>query len=160
MRLRFFTVPVFDPERATAELNAFLSSHVVVHVDRKLVEHAMGSVWAVAVSYLEPGEAAKTTAAPKKGRIAYREALSESDFAVFARLRDLRKTLSETQGVPAYTLFTNEHLAAMVTQRVSTKTALSKIDGVGEGRIDKYGAAFLRILVEAFGGEGGDDAEA
>lgn len=161
MRFQFFTIPVFDPEPASQTLNTFLASHVVLRVEREVVSDPMGSVWAVCVAYLEPGEAPKTGSSPKKGRIDYRDVLSEADFAVFAKLRDLRKTLSETQGVPAYTLFTNEHLAAMVTQRATSKATLAKVDGIGPARIDKYAEAFLRVLREAFGSSGVDeDAEA
>lgn len=65
---------------------------------------------------------------------------------MFARLRALRKTLAEQEGVPAYALFTNEQLAGMVQRRVRTVGDLREIDGVGEARVEKYGGAFLDIL--------------
>ncbi len=75
--------------------------------------------------------------------------LNEQDFALFAKLRDLRKTLAEQEGVPAYALFTNEQLARMVQQRVTSKAALAEIEGVGASRLEKYGDAFLQLLLEA-----------
>jgi hypothetical protein len=48
----------------------------------------------------------------------YKEVLNEADFAVFSRLRDLRKVIAEKEAVPAYAIFTNEQLAAMVTGKV------------------------------------------
>ena len=54
--------------------------------------------------------------------------------------------LPEREGVPAYALFTNEQLAAMVRSRVGTATGLGAIEGVGKSRIEKYGAAFLELL--------------
>ncbi len=48
--------------------------------------------------------------------------------------------------MPAYALFTNEQLAAMVRQRVATAAALAEIDGVGAARVAKYGAPFLDVL--------------
>ena len=48
-------------------------------------------------------------------KIDYKEVLNEVDFAVFARLRDLRKVISDKEAIPAYSIFTNEQLAAMVT---------------------------------------------
>ena len=84
MRLRFFTVPVFDSKEAQDELNIFLASHVVVHIDRQFVQDAkMGSMWSICVSYQVSEEAGKTETSVKNGRIDYRELLSESDFVVY-----------------------------------------------------------------------------
>ena len=77
--------------------------------------------------------------------------LSQTDFALFARLRALRKQLAEREGVPAYALFTNEQLAEMVQRGVHNAAGLKEIDGVGDARIEKYGAAFLMVL------KGGDE---
>jgi hypothetical protein len=33
MRLKFFTIPLLDPERAEAELNRFLAAHQVHGID-------------------------------------------------------------------------------------------------------------------------------
>jgi superfamily II DNA helicase RecQ len=79
-------------------------------------------------------------------KVDYKEVLSSEDFAVFAKLRDLRKVISEKEAVPAYSIFTNEQLAAMVTGKVDTLAAMGTIPGVGAARIDKYGAAFLAAL--------------
>jgi superfamily II DNA helicase RecQ len=98
-------------------------------------------------------------------RTDYREVLKEQDFAVFAQLRSLRKAVAEREGVPAYALFTNEHLAEMVLKRAATATALGTIEGVGKARMEKYGALFLDVLGKAFGASeraagGGDEAPA
>ena len=62
--------------------------------------------------------------AQKKDIIDYRQILSEEDFAVFAKLRDLRKKLAENTGVPVYAVFTNEQLAQIVLKKCNSKTAL------------------------------------
>jgi superfamily II DNA helicase RecQ len=85
--------------------------------------------------------------------------LSEQAFAVFARLRSLRKELAESEGIPAYALFTNEQLAEMVQRRVQTAAALREIAGIGEARIEKYGETFLRLLCEAFSSSGSNPIE-
>jgi superfamily II DNA helicase RecQ len=72
--------------------------------------------------------------------------LNEADFVVFSKLRDLRKAVAEKEGAPAYSVFTNEQLAAMVTGRVESQAALGKIDGVGSARLEKYGSAFVDAL--------------
>ena len=148
MRLQFFSISARDGAEATRELNGFLASHRVAAVQQELVHDGANSYWAVSVSVVE-GEAGDSSS--KKSRIDYREVLSEPDFAVYAKLRFLRKELSERDRVPAYALFTNEHLAAMVTNRVSSLSKMQEIAGVGPTRVDKYGAAFIDLLQSEFG---------
>ena len=103
----------------------------------------------------------KTEDSPKaasKGKIDYREVLNEQDFAVFARLRTLRKELADGEGIPAYAVFTNEQLAEIVQRRVQSAAALREIAGVGEA-LSKYGEAFLRLLREAFATAGATPPE-
>jgi superfamily II DNA helicase RecQ len=61
------------------------------------------------------------------------------------------KELAEKEGVPAYALFTNEQLADMVKQSITTMAALRNVKGVGPARAAKYGAAFLEVLAEHLG---------
>ncbi len=79
----------------------------------------------------------------------YREVLSAEDFAVFAKLRDLRKEIAQGEAVPVYTIFTNEQLAKMVQAKATTKAALEKVAGVGDARIEKYGARVLEVLTQS-----------
>jgi hypothetical protein len=81
-------------------------------------------------------------------KVDYRDTLSETQFALFAKFRTLRKMLADQEGVPAYALFTNEQLADMVHRPVLSLEGLASIDGVGQARAEKYGAAFLCLLKE------------
>ena len=118
MLLRFFTVPIHDGDEAAEELNRFLGAHRIVAIDRQFVQDGPNSAWALCVTYVQ---ASNRPPSAKRGKIDYREVLSEPDFAVFAQLRALRKTLADKEGVPAYALFTNEQLAEMVQRRVRTR---------------------------------------
>ena len=60
----------------------------------------------------------------KRGKVDFKDVLSDPEFAVFARLRALRKEKADAEGVPAYALFTNDQLAEMVQRRVGTVAAL------------------------------------
>jgi superfamily II DNA helicase RecQ len=152
MRLHFVTVPLVDPAPAEAELNAFLAAHRVMAIDRQLVVDGSRSVWAVCVVWT-PGATPAPADAPKKAsagtRIDYREVLPEAQFAVFVRLRDLRKALSERDGVPPYAVFTNEQLADIVRKPVRTLADLGSLDGVGPSRVEQYGRAVLDLLAAA-----------
>jgi len=145
VKFRFFVVPMLDGDEESQELNRFLATNRVLLVERHFVSDGPRSAWAICVSYLDRGG----RPAPEQGqgkRVDYREILSESDFAVYAKLRSLRKSMAEKDGLPAYTLFTNEQLAAMVQQRAASLKVLEEIPGVGSARVKKYGAAFLEIL--------------
>ncbi|NDK36783.1 HRDC domain-containing protein [Rhodovulum sulfidophilum] len=146
MRVDFFTIPVQAGAEATEELNRLLSSTRILTVDRQFVADGASSFWSVCVvSQTGPVKPGKSPAG-KKGAVDYREILSAEDFAIYARLRDLRKELAEREGVPPYAVFTNEQLAAIVQGRVSSLTALRKIDGIGEARADKYGKSVVTLM--------------
>ena len=146
MKMQFFMIPIRDSKPASDELNAFLATHRIVHTERQFVADGANSLWSICVSYVE-GEG-RPTAEKRQQKIDYREVLPAAEFAVFAKLRALRKEISEREGLPAFALFTNEQLADMVRLRVSSHEDLKGISGVGQGRIEKYGDVFLRILKE------------
>ncbi|HEY6893790.1 MAG TPA: DNA helicase RecQ [Rhodanobacteraceae bacterium] len=61
-------------------------------------------------------------------------------------LRDLRGRLAREQGVPAYVIFHDATLLAMLRERPRTLDALGAISGVGERKLARYGDAFLGAL--------------
>ena len=149
MKYKFFRIPVADSAQAEAELNAFCVQNKIVSIDKQFVPDAVDSYWAFCVGWLDktsPSEAVKQ----KSGKIDYREVLNDADFAVYASLRELRKTLADQEGTPPYNIFTNEQLAAMVQQRINHKAALLALPGVGQARADKYASAFLACLSSAY----------
>lgn len=155
MSFKFFTVPIQDDGTAATELNGFLRSHRVLSVDRRWVEQGTSSFWCFCIDYLEhstgsPG-ATRAGSAPR-GKVDYKDVLNAEEFAVFARLRDVRKQISASEAVPVYTIFTNEQLAAMVQAKAADRAALEKIAGVGDARIEKYGAKMLEVLSRAWAG--------
>jgi len=103
MRLRFFTIPVHGGREAAEELDGFLASHRILAVDRHLVQDGANSAWAVCVGFVAGEE--ERGQPKKRGKIDYREVLNEQDFAVFARMRALRKELAEGEGVPPLRAF-------------------------------------------------------
>jgi superfamily II DNA helicase RecQ len=146
MPYEFIQIPANGQGNAKDALNQLLQGGRIASVRKEFVANGEDSFWAFCVEYLEPatgGPKGRTGTAPK---VDYKERLSAEDFAVFAKLRELRKELAEKEAVPAYAIFTNEQLAAMVTGKVSSLSDLGKIDGVGDARQDKYGRAFLDLL--------------
>jgi superfamily II DNA helicase RecQ len=127
VKLRFFVVPMLDGEEESRELNTFLAMNRVMLVERHFVADGPRSAWAICVSYLDRGARPAREQGQGK-RLDYREILSESDFAVYAKLRSLRKSMAEKNGLPAYAFFTNEQLAAMVQQRVTSLIESNRSD--------------------------------
>ena len=148
MRLRFFSIPAAAPDAAEAALNQFLAAHRISHVERQLVADGAASFWAVCVTWVEGGaEAPPPADAARRTRgLDYRELLAADEFALYDRLRGLRRQQAEAEGLPTYAVFTNEQLAAMVRSRAQSAGALAAIDGVGEARVRRYGDAFLALL--------------
>ena len=50
--------------------------------------------------------------------------------------------------MPVYSIFTNAQLAAMAERRILDAASLREIEGLGQARIDKYGARFLALMVQ------------
>jgi superfamily II DNA helicase RecQ len=148
MKLKFFSVNALDPEADQDSLDCFCNSHRLVSVDKRFVENGEFCFWSVCVVYLESSSSpAKPTAAVnKRAQVDYRETLNEEEFAAYSKLRELRKALADSDGVPIYAVFTNAQLADMVTNRATSLTALGEINGIGSAKLDKYGKHFTKLL--------------
>ena len=146
MKFRFFAVPAHMPEVEQDRRNAFCAQQRVVAVDKELVAQGATSFWAICVCYVDGKTDGSRHGGSKRGRVDYKEILGDTDFAIYASLRALRKTLAEREGVPPYAIFNNEQLAEIVTRRVASREALAAIEGIGVARIEKYGTEFLQLL--------------
>ena len=144
MQYQFFVIPAKDDSIATEELNKFLRSHRILSVQREFVSQSDNSYWAVAVEFLEQATGYNSG----KSRIDYKEILSADDFHLYTRLREVRKEIAHEEGVPPYTVFTNEQLAGLVQNRAKTKADMGRINGIGEAKIVKYAPRFLEVLNE------------
>lgn len=105
MKFHVFTIEVRDPGPGQDALNAFCAQHRVTEADKRFVDQGPCSYWAFCVGTLDGDGSARPVGERK--RVDYREVLNESDFAVFAELRNLRRALAENEGVPQFALFTN-----------------------------------------------------
>ncbi|GAA5186969.1 DNA helicase RecQ [Ferrimonas gelatinilytica] len=70
------------------------------------------------------------------------------DRKLFARLKQLRRTLADEHGVPPYVVFNDASLAEMAAEQPTTEWALLAINGVGERKLERYGAPFLTLIRE------------
>ncbi len=65
---------------------------------------------------------------------------------LFEALRAARRDVAMEAGVPPYVIFHDATLREMAQARPSSKSALSKISGVGARKLDAYGDAFLAVI--------------
>lgn len=152
--MKFFWIPARDSSAAEAELNTFLGGHRVVQVEKAFCSDADGPGWSLCVQWL-PGETPATAPAMKGGsKVDYRELLDEPTFKIFAALRTWRKDRAAADGVPIYTVATNEQLATIAQQRIQTKAALAQVEGFGTSRLGKYAEALLAVCADTMTGDG------
>ncbi len=72
--------------------------------------------------------------------------VKKQDNALWEALRGLRKDLAEEQQIAPYMVFHDATLLAMLEQRPETLTQLSQLSGVGEKKLEAYGAAFVELI--------------
>ncbi len=70
------------------------------------------------------------------------------DQPLFDALRELRLKLAQEQGVPPYVIFHDSTLADMALRRPETDDAFRYISGVGEKKLERYGADFMAVVAE------------
>jgi len=142
----FFISP-FSEKSVTEELNDFLRSHRIVNVEKRLVDSERGTGWVFLVEYANEG--GKNNSSSSSQRIDYREMLNPVEYALYDKLRNLRKEIAEKTGVPVYAVFTNDQLAGMVKKTPKTPKDLLSIAGIGESRVKQYGEVFLDLFLSA-----------
>ncbi|NCA82004.1 MAG: hypothetical protein EOM72_04590 [Opitutae bacterium] len=149
MQLSFYAIPARGDAGLQEDLNRFLRSHRVLTAHREFVANGENSYWALAVEFLEgpaPSGPGPGEGRGGKPRVDYKEVLSPGDFALFARLRDWRKATAEQEGIPVYAVLTNEQLAGIAAKRPESLAGLKEIEGLGDAKAGKYGAAVLAVV--------------
>jgi len=68
------------------------------------------------------------------------------DIDLFEKLRTLRKKIADSQGVPAYIVFSDSTLREMCVRKPENDGQFLDVPGVGRRKLDKYGAEFMEII--------------
>ena len=151
MKYQFFTIPVNDAGAAANELNQFCAQHRICEIEKHFVVQGAGSFWSFCVTWTDQEAAlALGNARQARDKIDYKELLNDDEFTLYSRLRVLRKTIAEREGTPAYNVFTNAQLAAIVQQRIISKPALQQLEGIGKMRVEKYAGELLACLKDFY----------
>ena len=72
--------------------------------------------------------------------------LEPADQELFEALRELRKRLADAQGVPPYVIFGDATLIQMSRDKPRTEDDMLEINGVGQVKLERYGAEFLDVI--------------
>ncbi|MBD8490337.1 DNA helicase RecQ [Echinicola sp. CAU 1574] len=68
------------------------------------------------------------------------------DEKLFELLKTERKKVAKSKGLPPYVIFQDPSLEEMATVYPTTKEELAQINGVGMGKVAKFGAPFLKLI--------------
>ncbi|MFC3500306.1 DNA helicase RecQ [Micromonospora krabiensis] len=96
----------------------------------------------------EPERPASTRGGRAKAAAAAAE-LPAAAAPVFERLRAWRAATAKEQGVPAYVIFHDATLRQIATDAPTSLAELSRVGGVGENKLAKYGEQILGVLADA-----------
>lgn len=93
----FFINPFSEPS-SSAKQNNFLKSHRIINVEKRLIDGERGTGWVFLVEYTE-NEGGKS-AYTMSSKVARRDVLNPSQFAVYDFLRKTRKEIGDKTKIP------------------------------------------------------------
>ncbi len=70
------------------------------------------------------------------------------DEELFDLLKAERKRVAKTKGLPPYVIFQDPSLEEMATLYPTTREELAQINGVGMGKVAKFGSSFLKLIAK------------
>jgi ATP-dependent DNA helicase RecQ len=71
---------------------------------------------------------------------------ADINVALWEALRERRRELAEDQGVPPYVIFHDRTLQEMCVALPQNLAQFGRLTGVGERKLDKYGADFIQVI--------------
>ncbi|USE34937.1 DNA helicase RecQ [Endozoicomonas sp. SCSIO W0465] len=75
-----------------------------------------------------------------------RVVVEEHDQQLWEALRQWRRTHAEEQNVPAYVILNDKTLMELIKHRPQSRLELSRITGIGQFKLEKYGDDLLEVL--------------
>ncbi|MEV7327097.1 DNA helicase RecQ [Micromonospora sp. NPDC093244] len=96
----------------------------------------------------EPERPASSRSSKPRGSATVVAELAPAAVPVFERLRAWRAATAKEQGVPAYVIFHDATLRQIASDAPGTLAELSRVGGVGENKLAKYGEQILAVLAE------------
>ena len=142
---KIFSIAIPSDGAEEADMNRFLAMHRIVSIRTQWVMRGDVPYEVFTVEY--QGEAPAKKDQPSQ-RIDYRDELEPEQFIRYCKMRDERKKIADNEAIKAFMVFTNEQLAAIARIENPTLADLKKINGVGEAKVEKYGARIIESIRE------------
>jgi ATP-dependent DNA helicase RecQ len=74
------------------------------------------------------------------------EAAGHADMRLFEELRNIRREISQAIGKPPYIVFTDNVLLELSASRPSNASAMMRVNGMAQAKMDQFGARFLEAI--------------
>ena len=164
MRCKIFSVPLESGQALERErkLNDFLGATNVKRVFASLANQPEGPMWSVLFFYEEGAQVTEKTPAGysynQAPQVTQKTAgnhdapmdasvpLTGAQVKSIVALKKWRADQTAQEGVPLYMVAQNRWLEDMVRMTGRTLDDLMKVKGLGEWRVQKYGAKILEVL--------------
>ena len=82
--------------------------------------------------------------AKPKRKVTY---FDDYDAEMYDRLRALRTQIASEKGIPPYIVFSDKTLKDLSNKQPQSKEEMLEVHGIGEVKFDRYGEAFLGVLI-------------
>lgn len=99
------------------------------------------ALYAVLAVCEQTGQVKKTTA-----KVPVAKEPEDYDVILYELLRELRNKTAEDRGVPPFVVLTNLSLKHLALRKPTTLEDIAEVYGVGKGRAEQYGEAFLDVI--------------
>lgn len=149
MQIKLFYIGIEQYEEDNEQLNKFLRSKKIVHVESSMLSTGTYCGWLFTVRYLDNtvnNNYYRHTSGGSSDKIDYKNVLDEKTFEQFSKLREVRKKIASDEAIPAYAVFTNEELSKIAKANCLDENDLIKIEGIGDKRVEKYGKMLFELL--------------
>lgn len=143
MQTKLFTIPVFESDESTEEMNRFLRGNKILEINQHFFQNDQSSAWCFCVKFIE---AANQTTFSKKVKTDYKQVLKPDDFKRFSILRECRKKIANDDAIPAFAVFTDEELSNLARlPDLSIQTMLT-VKGIGSKKTENFGQRILSLF--------------
>ena len=135
MQIKFFTIPGTGCHLTEEDLNKFLRSHRILHVD-KTFNPGSGGYWTLCIEYMDIESLADVPSYKKKDKDLTEE-LNDEEKQRFEKYRQIRLGLSRERNIKAFEIFSNNELA-LLSKLPAIDYSITEVEGVKPEHIKEY----------------------
>ncbi|MBL7774376.1 MAG: HRDC domain-containing protein [Saprospiraceae bacterium] len=153
MPVRIFTIP-FDEETQTFHddlVTQFCVNKRVHKIETMFFTRNHQPFWTVAIQYGQILSDEKNIRV--NGTPAPEQLLDEQQKALLLRMKEWRKGMADTAGLPVYMIATNAQFVSIIQQKCATLESLKLVKGFGKTKMEKYGQALTDMVRQFYHGD-------